>query len=82
MDIALLATVNAPVLDKVASPDITTGAAFAEALPTNMLAEGKFVLNLLLNVIQSAEVKAPREVAEALGTFNVVELPNAVVGEE
>ena len=71
--------VTAPVLLIEISPETLTGEAVADALPTHTLADGKFVPNLLLNVFQSAAVRAPRCVLEALGIFIVVVAPRAVL---
>ena len=79
---ALGVIVTAPELFTVTSPLKSTAVAVLEALPTHILAEFKVVPCLLLKVVQSVEVNAPLEVAEALGIFNVVEPPNEVVVEE
>ena len=60
-----VANVNAPVFANVASPDNATGEATLLPLPTKIFVEANVEVNLLLNVVKSADAKAPRFVADA-----------------
>ena len=62
---------NTPALEIPASPVIATPVAMPPALPTKIFADVNDEVSLLLNIVKSADAKAPRFVGEAVGILNV-----------